>query len=452
MSSPRQAPLKLHVVVVGCGIGGLAAAYCLGRSGHKVTVLESASAIGEVGAGIQISPNISRLLFRWGLRDALSTYAVELEAIVIRRYSTGEHVGYRRLGRYADPTSEPYCSIHRADYHKLLYDLAAPYMTLRLNSKVVSVDPDTPSLTLVSGEVVHGDLIIGADGIKSYIQKIVLGEANAALATGDAVYRAIIPSELMLADDDLRTFIEKREMTIWMGPERHIVGYPLRGGQLYNFVMAHPDDGSIESWTAPGNVEKMRTDYADFEPRIRKMMQLVNSTLDWRLMDRLPLATWNHPSGRVTLLGDACHPMLPYRAQGAAMAIEDAAVLGNLLSHITSLSQLPAFLKAYESLRLKRTADTQADSRLNQSLFHLPDGPEQERRDAGMRKAMEVELKAMEARSYLDEKAKNDALSGNPNQWADVKKTDAQFGYDADEAVQRWWSEGGEEEIMRAAI
>lgn len=221
----QKAPLQLHILVVGCGLGGLAAAHCLVQAGHRITLLEAAPAIGEVGAGIQVSPNVSRLLFRWGLRDALTKLAVEPEAIVLRRYSTGERIGYTRLGRHMDPSSEPYYNIHRADFHKLLYDLVAPHITLRLNAAVVSVDPDAPSVMLASGEVVHGDLIVGADGIKSYIQQVVLGHANPARATGDAVYRAVIPTEFMLTDPDLRSFVDKPEMNVWMGPRRHVVGY-----------------------------------------------------------------------------------------------------------------------------------------------------------------------------------------------------------------------------------
>ncbi|CCM06073.1 uncharacterized protein FIBRA_08320 [Fibroporia radiculosa] len=434
----RKAPLQLHVLIVGCGLGGVAAAHCLAQAGHQITILETASAISEVGAGIQVSPNITRLLERWGLGDALARIVVEPQAIVLRRYCTGERIGYTRVGRFANASSGPYYHIHRADLHKLLYDLVAPYVTLRLNSTVVGIDPGRPSVQLASGETIEGDLIIGADGIKSFVQQVVLGQSNLAQGTGDAVYRAMIPTDLMLADPELRSFVETPEMTIWMGPRRHMVGYNIRGGKLYNLGLAHPDDGSVESWTLEGSADKMRTEFSDFEPRVRKILSHVQSTLKWRLMDRQPLPTWNHSSGRVTLLGDACHPMLPYRAQGAAMAIEDAAVLGNLLSRISSILQLPALLQAYESLRLPRTADTQAASRLNQHVFHMSDGPQQEARDAGMREAMTKELEKVQGN------AETETFTGNPNQWADKKKTDAQFLYDADEAVDEWWREKGE--------
>lgn len=158
-------------------------------------------------------------------------------------------------------------------------------------------------------------------------------------------------------------------------------------------------------------------------------------------MDRQPLEKWVHSSGRVALLGDSCHPMLPYRAQGAAMAIEDAAVLGNLFSRLSHPSQIAPLLHAYQNLRLKRTADTQASSRLNQKIFHLPDGPAQEARDADMRAAMELEFRLLRG-EHVDV-----TLEGSHNQWADRKKNMAQFGYDADAVADRWWADVGEREI-----
>ena len=221
----RKASHQLHILVVGCGMGGLAAAHCLGKAGHKVTLFESAPAIGEVGAGIQVTPNVSRLLQRWGAGPALESVGVRPEAIVLRRYDTGERVGYTLWSDMEAKYGAPYYHIHRADLHKLLYDLAAPHMNLRLNSTVVSVDPEAPSVTLQTGEVVHGDLIVGADGVKSLIQQVVLGYTNPADPTGDAVYRAIVPSELLLNDPELKEFIDVAEMTGWMGPGRHIMAY-----------------------------------------------------------------------------------------------------------------------------------------------------------------------------------------------------------------------------------
>ncbi|KAI0799635.1 FAD/NAD(P)-binding domain-containing protein, partial [Irpex lacteus] len=454
--SHRQASLRLHIIVVGCGIGGLAAAHTLSRTGHTITILESSHHIGEVGAGIQITPNVARLLARWGLTkekiedpSESGGRAVRPRAVVLRRYECGSVVGETQWRWNREGRKEwAYWHIHRADYHRLLDDREP--VTLRLNSTVtdITISPTTQvaTVTLSNRHTVTGDLVVGADGIKSVVQRIVLAGAGKVAEpprpTGDAVYRAIIPTEVMLQDPELKPFVDRPEMTGWMGPKRHIMAYCIRAKKEYNIVLAHPDDGSVESWTAKGSADKMRADFADFEPRVRKMLSYVSSTLKWRLMDRKPLETWVHPSGRITLLGDACHPMLPYRAQGAAMAIEDAAVLGNLFSRLTHTSQIKPLLYAYEALRLPRATETQESSRLNQTIFHLEDGEEQRKRDDSMREAARRDRER--DRSGGGEGSEGE---GSANQWADERKTEAQFGYDADEVVDRWWEEVGEREI-----
>jgi len=435
----RRAALGLNIIVVGAGLGGLAATYTLAHAGHRVTLLESAAVIGEVGAGIQVSPNATRLLLRWGLGPLLEGTVVQPTAIVFRRFDTGERIGYTRWGeRMVEQHGAPYYQVHRADYHAMLLRLArtAPDTHIRLGATVRGVQPDPagpggPSVTLASGEVLYADLIVAADGVKSSLQKAVTGLEDAPTPTGDAAYRAVIPTDLMFEDPELRPLLETPEMISWMAPERHLVGYCIRNKKEYNLVLVHPDDGSVESWTEEGSGDKMRADFADFDSSVRKMLGFVKSTLKWRLMDRKPLPTWVHPEGRLVLLGDACHPMLPYRAQGAAMAVEDAAVLGDLLSRVSSLTQLPTLLRAYQDLRLPRTTATQASSRLAQKILHFPDGPEQRERDEAMRAAMAAEL---EGKPIPD---------GNPNQWADRTKSCRQFDYDAYAEVEQWWENGG---------
>ncbi|KAG8980865.1 hypothetical protein FRB94_002698 [Tulasnella sp. JGI-2019a] len=432
----RKAPLSLHIVVVGCGLGGLAAAHTLAKAGHKVTILEDAHTIGEVGAGIQVSPNVSRLLIKWGLGDALEKIAVMPDGIEFRRWHTGEKVGYTAWGQsFAEEYGAPYYHIHRADFHRLLYDLCMSLpdqITLRLNARVSSVDPSatSPSCTLSSGEVVKCDMIVGADGVKSTLREIIVGKTDKPVPTGDAAYRAIISTDKMINDPDLKELVDSPRMVGWMGPQKHVMTYCIRAKREFNMVLLLPDDGSVESWHVEGSADKMRQDFAGWDPKLTKLLNMVPSTLKWKLMARSPLDTWVHPNGRVALIGDACHPMLPYRAQGAAMAIEDGAVLGNLFSRITHRSQIAPLLYAFETLRLPRTSLVQASSRLNQKIFHLPDGPEQEARDAAMRQAMRGEL-----------------ATGNPNQWADKEKSRALFGYDADWAVDEWWETRGYKEV-----
>ena len=344
---PRQASLQLNIIIVGCGIGGLAAAYTLSRSGHKVTILESSSHIGEVGAGIQITPNVARLLARWGLprgrigdESEEGGRAVRPLGVVLRRYECGSVVGETQWRWNVDRESQDggegagaslsgrkewtYWHIHRADFHRLLVSLLNlrvqdadgskpdelippdgshpingqddhPLVFLQLNSTVVgiSVSPITQTaiVQLLNGRTITGDLVIGADGIKSVVQGVVLAGvgkvARPPRPTGDAVYRAIIPTDVMVKDPELKPVVDRPEMTGWMGPRRHVMAYCIvspfsecvfvdkillaldlkRAKKEYNIVMAHPDDGSVESWTAEGSAEKMRADFADFEPR-----------------------------------------------------------------------------------------------------------------------------------------------------------------------------------------
>ncbi|KAJ7692423.1 hypothetical protein B0H17DRAFT_1061428 [Mycena rosella] len=418
--------LRLNIVIVGGGIGGLSAAYCFGRAGHRVTVLERTSEIADVGAGIQVGPNLSRLLIRWGLEEQLEKLATKPEAITFLRYADGERIGWTKWGKsMEDDHGAPYYHIHRADLLAMLHTLAAPYMTLRLSSKVASVDPHAAQVTLEGGDVVAGDLVVGADGLKSTVRDVVVGGPSAPpIHTGDSAYRAVVSTAPMLADPALKSLVENGEMISWMGPEKHIIGYCIRGKTEYNLVMVHPEHTERESYMAEGSVAQMRADFEGWEPRIQKLLQLVPKTYVLPLMYREPLDTWVHPGGTVVLLGDAAHPTLPSRAQGSAMAVEDAAVLGTLLASLPSRAALPARLRAYQDLRHARTAETQLAARANHDVFHLPDGPAQRARDESMRAAMR------DARG-----------EGGANVWADRAKSARQFGYDAEREAERWFRE-----------
>ena len=226
----RKASLALDIIVVGCGIGGLSAAFCLTQAGHRVTIIESYSVIGEVGAGIQLTPNSTRLLRRWGLGDHLKENAIRPEGIAYLRYSTGERIGFTRTGeKLGREQGAAHYQMHRADLHRLLYDLVAPRVTIRLGSTVTGCDPDpiSPSVTLESGEVMRADLIVGADGVRSHIRRIVSGKPNPAEPTGEVVYRTAISASLLMRDPELREFIEHPQMTGWAGPGKLMIGFPI---------------------------------------------------------------------------------------------------------------------------------------------------------------------------------------------------------------------------------
>ncbi|KAJ7616696.1 hypothetical protein DFH06DRAFT_1286089 [Mycena polygramma] len=420
--------LCLHIVIVGGGIGGLSAAYCLGRAGHRITVLERASEIADVGGGIQVGPNLSRLLVRWGLGTQLEKVATKPEAITFLRYSDGERIGWTKWGSAMEKDcGAPYYHIHRADLLQMLLTLAAPYMKLRLNSKVVSVNPSAAYVTLANGERIHGDLIIGADGIKSVVRDTVIGgPSKPPIHTGDSAYRAVIPTTEMRTDPELKGIVESCEMISWMGPAKHIIGYCIRGKTEYNLVLVHPDNSRRESYSTKGCVAQMRADFEGWEPRVQKLLKLVEKSYILPLMYREPLDNWVHPCGKVVLLGDACHATL----------VEDAAVLGILLGQISHRGQLGSLLHAYQEIRYTRSRETQLAALANHHIFHLEDGPAQQARDESMREAMVAAL-ARERGECADE------AEGNANVWADRRKSQSQFGYDAEAEAQRWLVENG---------
>ncbi|KAI6132467.1 hypothetical protein EDD16DRAFT_1851712 [Pisolithus croceorrhizus] len=443
----RRAALPLNIVVVGCGLGGLAAAFCLAMAGHKVTILESVATIGEIGAGIFVGPNVTRLLIRWGLGRRLHEVAVEPEALNIRRWCTGETLSWTQWGdSMAQKYGAPPYHVHRADLHRMLYDLAEPHVKIRTNCRVVSMNPSVPTLMLKSGEVVHADLVIGADGLKSTMRHFVVGTPDELRFTGDTAYRAVLPTEILLVDPDLRSLVETPEITTWLGPERHVVAYNIRAKEEYNIVLCYIDRGPPEGlWRIEESTDRMKEEFVGWEPRIQKLLSLIPSTLKWKLMDRAPLETWIHEDGKFALLGDACHPMLPFAGQGAAMAIEDAAVLGNLFSHLSSRAQIAPLLHAYEAIRYERATNAQTFSRLSKATLHLADGLEQEQRDSKMRATMDNALK--KARGEVPFDGTDTDTKGNTNEWNDERKNAIQFGYDADEEAEKWWRQHGENEI-----
>ncbi|KAL2822027.1 hypothetical protein BJX63DRAFT_180519 [Aspergillus granulosus] len=417
--TPARTPMD--IVIVGAGIGGIAAALTLGLRGHRITILESAPKLMEVGAGIQVSPNMLRLFDRWGVSPLIHAKDVALEQIHVRRWQDGSLLGTMPVNK----TFGQQVVIHRADLHNALIEKALELenVELRVNSHVTDVDFDSTTVTLANGTVVGADIIIAADGIKSAIRDHLLGDdASKPVATGDAAYRIMLTRSTMEKDPDLKKLIEAPEATRWLGPERHLIAYPVRNHELYNIVLLHPDrHGVEESWTTKGSKQRMIDDYEGWDPIVTKLIGLVpdDEVLEWKLCLHPPLKTWTKDS--VALMGDACHPMLPYVAQGAAQAVEDAAALGIALSKVTSKQEIPLALDAYERSRKIRAETVQQSGSLNRITLHLPDGPEQLSRD---------------------EQFKLSLTGGeNPDKWSDRKTQEFLWGWDAEKAALQTWEE-----------
>ena len=362
-----------HALVIGAGIGGTAAAIALRRAGLDVSLFEQTTAQREVGAGIQISPNASRLLGRYGLGDAMARAAVRPSAIVFRRWQDGRVLGREELGDSIENRyGAPYYHFHRADLIALLADAFGP-REIKLGRCLVDVEQDERGVTahFQDGTSERGDLLIGADGIHSQVREHLFGEEKPRFS-GQIAYRGLAPAE-RVAQLGLPL-----DVTNWVGPGGHFVHYFVSSGRFLNFVAVSEEASwTREQWSDRGSVSDAAKIYEGWHPQIATILSAVDETFKWALFDRSPLPEWTR--GRVALLGDACHPMLPYMAQGAAQAIEDGAALAACLKHVAF--DIPSAFRAYVALRKPRATEVQERSRANSTSFHLQDGPQQLERD-----------------------------------------------------------------------
>ena len=354
----------MKILISGGGIGGLTAALCFLHHGAEVTVLEQASELSEVGAGIQIPPNAMKVFAALDLDAALAETAFRPLAIEARMGRSGLELFHFPLAEHADKRwNAPYLHIHRADYITVLASAlrAQSPHALQLGAEVAgySQTEDAVEVRLADGRRISGDALIGADGIHSPVREQMLGPEKP-IFTGNVAWRAVVP---MAA---LGEHAPRPTACAWMGLGKHCVTYRLRRGTLANFVgVVERDDWTTESWTERGTREEALADFANWHPTITHLLSEADKLYRWALFDRAPLPRWI--DGRVALLGDAAHPMLPFMAQGAAMAVEDAWVVAREMTQKTSPAR---GLEAYQHLRQTRASRVQAGSRANAKTFH----------------------------------------------------------------------------------
>jgi len=373
--------MNTHVLIAGGGIGGVAAALALARAGASVDLMEQACALGEVGAGLQLGPNAVRVLDEWGLTDELHARAAFPDELQVRDAHQGMRLGHLRLGamiraRYG----QPYATIHRADLHALLLQGLKPLESVRLQlgARVLRYEeaPASVRVECEDGSVFQGAVLIGADGLWSQVRSQLLG-AEPVRVSGHLAYRGMVRAERLPARARLQ------RVTVWLGPRLHVVHYPVKRGEWYNVVaVVHgalgqghggPPGSDPQSWSHDARSADLRRALGPVCSELNEMLDAVEDWKLWALNDRPPLASAHeHAQGRVALLGDAAHPLRPYLAQGAAMAIEDAWTLGRLLQTQPPADKphWPDLLARYALTRWPRNARVQSRSERNGGIFH----------------------------------------------------------------------------------
>ncbi len=361
------------ILIAGGGIGGLAAALACTRAGTEVSLFERAAAFAEVGAGVQLSPNVVRVLHNWGLKQALDAVVSVPPQLQIRSAVTGVELGVLRLGdtiqaRYG----APYLTIQRSDLHHVLLAelMRRDQAPLSLNSELASFSQSEEGVTLrlVDGRAVQGDALVGADGGFSAVRQQLLND-GVPTPTGQLAYRTLV------AQSSLPAHLRSQHVTAWLGPHLHVVQYPVRRGEYLNVVaIVHgPLTGDLADWDHSANAPQLQRLMASTAPALQELMAAIPFWRLWGLSIRPPMAgALEQAKGRVALLGDAAHPMLPYLAQGAGMAIEDALVLSQVLHDAGPATgeTIPDRLARYASQRWQRNARVQARAIRNGKIFH----------------------------------------------------------------------------------
>ena len=353
--------MTLNIAIIGAGIGGLAAAALLTRTGHRVNVYEQAPRFARVGAGIQMAPNAVKVLRILGIGEHLTRIAFQSEVALSREWDTGEVTSTLNLGREVEERfGAPYLYLHRTDLHAAIHSVV-PEGVVHLDTKLVGLDQDVNGVTLAfaGGAKVRADMVIGADGVHSLVRETLLGPEEPRF-TGRVAYRTTYPAARLGS-----TRITPAR-TKWWGPDRHMVVYYVTAAfdELY-FVTSVPESAewrTPESWSSKGDLEELRAAYAGFHPEVQAVLQASPEVYKWALFERDPLPRWWER--RAVLLGDACHPMTPYMAQGAASALEDAAVLTRCLEGAQPDGVQEAFA-LYEATRKPRASEIQAGSSAN---------------------------------------------------------------------------------------
>ncbi|KAH6636781.1 hypothetical protein F5144DRAFT_194915 [Chaetomium tenue] len=398
----------IHLIIIGAGLAGLSAALStkLANPAHRVTVLEAVNELQEVGAGLQLTPNGTRLLHAWSLDERLAPLAAVPSSLSMRRYDGSKLLAHeadlqgQMRARYGD--GAPFWDLHRVDLQQaMVARCEALGVEICLGARVVAVDFAEARVRLARGGLVlRGDVVLLADGLWSAIRPAFLGGPSPTVPTGDLAYRITIRVDQLEGEDaeELRRFIRDATVNFWVGPRSHCVGYSVRAGEMYNLVFLCPDDLPKDVAKLEGDMDEMRERFGGWDPLLGRFLKQVKGVVHkWRLMWLDALPEWANKEGTFFMAGDCCHPMLPYLAQGANSSLEDGAVLGSLLGRVRKSEmarQLPSVSVLYQKLRRERGRKIQLETFKQRDDSHMEDGEAQEKRDALMVSMLGKELKA----------------------------------------------------------
>lgn len=430
---------SMKICIIGAGMGGLTSALSLSRRGFtNITVYESASTLGFVGAGIQLAPNMARVLDRLGVWAPIANEAVVLRSTSIRQGSTGGELANVNLDYVKETYGYAHSVGHRANLAGSIYQGCQREANIKFVFATEVSDVDTTSTNpsfnaLKRGEAqpqrISCDVLLAADGVKSIARVAMLQALNVSATvqdTGQAAYRIMLTRAQMASDPALLELLDAQQVVRWIGAKRHIIAYPVQSNQIYNLSTTQPDTNFAEAptatYTTKADKSAMLEVFADFCPLVQKMLRLVpeGEVCEWKLRIHEPLQTWVHNS--TALVGDACHPTLPHMAQGAAQAIEDAAVLGVVLSRLpdTSPESVNKALCAYETVRKERAETLVELAAASARGLHLGDDNE------AARKKRDAEFAALK-----------EGKGPVPDKWADAEVQKMVYSFDCDREAER---------------
>ncbi|KAJ6579621.1 hypothetical protein DFH09DRAFT_1260483 [Mycena vulgaris] len=422
-----QAPLKIDVLIVGGGIGGLACAYALGRSGHRVQVLEKSNG-QQPGGGLRVPPNLTKILIEWGLEAELKNFQTILTVQIV---DTGDLVGYLEWKEdVLEETGGSFLLMRYEDLYQMLYRLALSVgAVVTFNATVTSAASTSPPLVhLADGTTRTADLIVGADGGKSIMREAVTELEDSGTDSGFTFYTVMVPIKQMVCDPELAQWARVPQWPIWMGENRcALEGFP--AGNDYSFSIYWPDadvpTDDREGWDVycPTSILNLSV----YDDRVRRLFNMVPTAQRAKYVVRDRVEEWVDEAGKMLLIGEAAHPLLPCSTHGASMAVEDAEALGVLMARLRTREQIPQLTEGFQELRQKRCNFIHEGELSNASLTTLPEGDVRGMRDAGMRETLRTGAETWDDGALRD-------------QWEQIGEG---FAYHAREASEDWWVKWG---------